>query len=452
MANSRKSSSAKPDLGAAASRLIPPGSRILVGLSGGVDSVVLLHLMAGMASRHSWRIFALHVHHGISPNADSWAAFCERLCRDLNIPLCIEHVDIAPLRSHGIEAAARKLRSAAFARQPCDYVALAHHADDQVETLFLQLLRGCGVRGASAMAELTPARDELASGLVRPLLHCSREEISAYAMEHGLSWIEDESNSDQGYPRNFLRHRLLPELGARFPSCRETLTRSTRHFAEAAELLDELAQIDSVSAIDGDRLELSSLRALSVPRAKNLLRYFLHLQRAPMPQQTRLAEMLHQLLDAGPGASVCIEFGDWQVRRYLGYAYALRDPGAFDSRLVLRWQGESELHWPALNRSVHFGAGEGLSLDRLRGTEVSLRLRQGGEALRLRQSSRTLKNLLQEHDVPPWLRARWPLLFCGEELVCIPGIAIADEYRAKAGEASLSVKLGTAAILRAGGA
>lgn len=448
MANSRKSSSDKlgASVAAVVSRLIPSGSRILVGLSGGIDSVVLLHLLAGLAPHHAWRISALHVHHGISPNADHWAKFCIELCAELGIALHVEHVDIEPLRARGIEAAARELRHAAFACQPCDFVALAHHADDQVETLLLQLLRGCGVRGASAMAQLGPGK------LVRPLLYCTRDEISAYAEAFGLRWIEDESNADQDYPRNFLRHRLLPELESKFPSYRATLTRSTRHFAEAAGLLDELAHIDAASSIRQDRLALSSLQGLSEPRAKNLLRHFLHLQGAPMPQESRLSEMLQQLSTAQQGASVCIDFGGWQVRRYRDFAYALRDPGEFDRHLVLRWQGEASLPWPALGGCVEFSEGQGISLERLSRAEVTLRLRQGGEVLRLQQSGRTLKNLLQQHEVPPWLRERWPLLYCGDELVLIPGIAIADEYRAKNGEASLSVRCGTTATLPEGGA
>src|SRR3989338_1659156 len=200
--------------------LLPAHSSILIGLSGGVDSVVLLHLLHQLAPRFSWQLSALHVHHGISPNADAWAEFCAELCARLHIPLHVEHVDIAPLRKHGIEAAARKLRHAAFARQSCDFVALAHHADDQAETLLLQLLRGAGVRGASAMPLL--AGREGSPNLLRPLLHCLRREILDYAAAHGLRWIEDESNADDSYPRNFLRHRLLPLLEEKFPAYRRS--------------------------------------------------------------------------------------------------------------------------------------------------------------------------------------------------------------------------------------
>lgn len=421
--------------------LLPARSTILIGLSGGVDSVVLLHLLHQLAARHSWQLSALHVHHGISRNADEWASFCSDLCARLDIPLVIENVDIAPLRSHGIEAAARKLRHEAFSRQQCDFVALAHHADDQAETLLLQLLRGAGVRGASAMPLLS--RRAGLPDLVRPLLHCSRHEILDYAAGRGLQWIEDESNADDNYPRNFLRHRVLPLLGERFPAYRDTLSRSAQHFAEAGSLLDELAQQDGAREIDGGTLAVEVLRSLEPARAKNLLRYFLHGSGMPMPQATQLDDMLRQLCGARRDAEVCVNLGGWQVRRYRDKAYALRALGEFDRSIVLTWQGEARLDWPALNTRLHFKHANslGISLAKLQRAPVTLRLRQGGEILRPhpKAASRTLKNLLQENKIPPWYRDRLPLLYCGDELVCVPDVAIAGEYQAVAKEAGMQM-------------
>ena len=455
--------------------LLPAHSSILIGLSGGADSVVLLHLLHRLAPRFFWRLSALHVHHGISPNADAWADFCAGLCAQQAIPLHIEHVDIAPLREHGIEAAARKLRHAAFSSQKCDFVALAHHADDQAETLLLQLLRGAGVRGASAMPLL--AGREGSSNLLRPLLRCSRREILDYAAAHDLRWIEDESNADDSYPRNFLRHRLLPLLEEKFPAYRANLTRSAQHFAEASELLDDLARLDaadsfpfpasgitndlavvvgqpsqmassSIREVRGEGgeppLEVSRLQFLSRPRAKNLLRYFLYSQGAPMPQTVQLDDMLQQLCGARQDAAVCIGYGGyWQVRRYQDKVYVLRALGGFDRDLVLPWYGEEELDWPALNAKLCFDRmqGSGISLAKLQCAPVTLRLRRGGETLRLHQegATRTLKNLLQEHHIPPWRRDRLPLLYCGDELVCILDVAIAAKYQASQQEAGLKL-------------
>ncbi len=455
MANSRKLNSVNlaRQVEEGLSTLLPAGSSILVGLSGGVDSVVLLHLLHQIAPRFFWKINALHVHHGISPNADCWADFCAALCARLNIPLCIERVDIAPLRAQGLEAAARTLRHAAFSNQYCDFVALAHHADDQVETLFLQLLRGAGVKGASAMPVLSKADGPALSGytgrhkVVRPLLHSPRQEILVYAAEHDLQWVEDESNADDSYPRNFLRHQLLPLLGEKFPAYRDTLTRSTQHFAEAGELLDDLARIDAGQAMSAETLSVAALQALSLPRAKNLLRYYLHRLGASMPQVVQLDDMLHQLCGARDDAVVCVSFGggEWQVRRYQGRVYALRAPGEFDRNLVLPWQGEAALDWPATGTNIRFlqAVGQGISLAKLQRAKVTLRQRRGGESLRPSSNAvtRTLKNLLQEHRVPPWQRDRLPLLYCGEELVCVPGVAIAAEYQSAEGVAGILVQL-----------
>lgn len=445
MVNSRKSNSVNllERVATLTSPLIPAGRSILIGLSGGVDSVVLLHLLHQLAPRYAWQLSALHVHHGISPNADSWADFCAKLCATLLIPLQIDQVDIAPLRTLGIEAAARNLRHAAFAKQACDFVALAHHADDQVETLLLQLLRGAGVRGASAMPVLRAATPDV----VRPLLQNSRQEIVSYAVAHNLAWIEDESNEDEYYPRNFLRQRLLPLLGEKFPAYRDTLTRSAQNFAEANSLLDELAQQDAMRAITDGTLDVAIMQAFSPPRAKNLLRYFLHQCGAPMPHFVQLDDMLLQLGGARADAALCVNFGDgdWQLRRYQGRGYVMRTLGVMDDKFKLGWQGEEKLAWPLLNASLMFQpcVSAGVSVAKLQRANVTLRLRQGGESLRpaANAATRSLKNLLQEHAVLPWQRERWPLLFCGDELVCVPGVGIATAYQAAAGEAGITLVL-----------
>lgn len=409
-----------------------------------MDSVVLLHLLHKLAPRFDWQLSALHVHHGISPNADTWADFCTRLCSQHSVPLNIERVDITHLRDeHGIEAAARKLRHAAFARLSCDVVALAHHADDQAETLLLQLLRGAGVKGVAAMQLLKPATPH-AHATLRPLLDISRGKLVEYAQQHVLQWVEDESNADDRYPRNFLRHRLLPLLEQRFPAYRDTLTRSARHFAEAGELLDELAQQDAQGAENSTTFELSLLRQLSHSRAKNLLRYWLHKQGAPMPQNVQLDELLNQLLDARDDAAVCVDFGNWQVRRFQDKAHVMQILGEFDQNLVLSWHGEAGLEWPALSSRLIFRQmqGQGISLAKLQSAPVTLRLRSGGEALRphATAATRSLKNLLQEHRVPPWQRERLPLLYCGNELVSVVGVAVAVGFHASNSEPGLVVE------------
>ena len=416
-----------------------------------MDSVVLLHVLHRIARQYSWKLSALHVHHGISPNAERWARFCAGFCSSLDIPLQVERVDIAPLRGKGIEAAARQLRHEALARRPVEFIALAHHQDDQAETLLLQILRGAGAKGAAAMPLVKMRKD--APALLRPLLEVSRAELFAYAQRNGLQWVEDESNADDSYPRNFLRHRIMPLLEQRFPACGATLARSARHFAEAGSLLDELAREDGQGSMEGGTLAVEALRSLSHARAGNLLRFWLHRAGAPMPHALQLDEMIEQLCHARADASVCISWGGWQLRRYQGEAYILPDLGELDKRLVLSWHHEDELYWPALQSRLCFekvdglaAAGKphlGIGLHKLQRAPVTLRLRSGKEFLRPHPAAakRSLKNLLQQHHIPPWQRERLPLLYCGEELVCVAGVAVAASYQPDAGEQQIRLAI-----------
>lgn len=429
------------------SAYLPRDCRIQVALSGGLDSVVLLHLLHRLAPDFHWQISALHVHHGISPNADAWAAFCAGYCALLGVSLQTVHVDITPLRErHGLEAAARMLRHDAYARSDSDAVALAHHADDQAETLLLQLLRGSGVRGAAAMPYVaeTPGR----ARLVRPLLAFDREAIAEYARAHQLSWIEDESNADPRYARNFLRHRIFPRLIEHFPAARHTLARSAANFAEAAGLMDELAAQDARGAINDGWLELTALAQISLPRAKNLLRHYLETRGAPVPSAAQLEEMFGQLTNKRADAAICVDFSGWQLRRYRNRAWVEPAPKVCEPVTSLSWFGESALYWTPLGRLVSFNLvqGGGLSLAKLQKAPVALRLRQGADHLRPHSSasSRSLKNLLQESAIPPWQRARLPLLYCGDRLVWIPDVALEAEFQAGPDEAGILPVLNSA--------
>jgi len=428
MASSRKSksSSLPARAGEVLASLVPARSSILLGLSGGVDSVVLLHLLVQLASQHSWKLSALHVHHGISTHADEWTEFCCRLCEQYAVPLQVERVDITPLRDMGVEAAARKLRHEALMRQPADFVALAHHQDDQAETLLLQILRGAGVKGAAAMPVLK-SRSGMPT-LLRPLLDFARSELIDYANENSLKWVEDESNADDAYPRNFLRQRVLPLIDQRFPASRATLARSAQHFAEASELLNMLAKQDAEGAFDGTTLAVSRLKELDRVRAKNLLHWFLQQRGAMMPDHGRLEEMLRQLCEARNDAQILIAWGDWEVRRYGGRVYVSRILPEPIADLCITWGGEQELVLPQLHGKLRFVqcSGQGVGATSMLAGPVTIRLRQGEERLRpdTARPERSLQYLFQEAGVPPWLRACWPLLYVGEKLAAVPSIAV----------------------------
>ncbi|HSG23673.1 MAG TPA: tRNA lysidine(34) synthetase TilS [Azonexus sp.] len=287
--------------------------RLCVGLSGGCDSVVLLHLVSRLG--FSGRLSAIHVHHGLSPNADLWVGFCTDYCQDLGVPLSIQRVAVDRKNGLGLEAAARQARYAAFAECAADCLLLAQHRGDQAETVLFNLLRGTGVTGAAAM----PAeRSFEALRLLRPLLDVSRAEIEAYASANHLAWVDDESNADLSLTRNYLRHEALTALTQRFPAAEAALCQAAANFSEASGLLDELAELDWRQACDGDAARLSALRVLSLPRLKNLLRYRLRQLGWRVPVAARLDEFAHQLQTAGPDRHPELVLPEGKMRSALG--------------------------------------------------------------------------------------------------------------------------------------
>jgi tRNA(Ile)-lysidine synthase len=274
---------------------LAPEESLSVGLSGGCDSVVLLHLLSRLG--YAGRLSAIHVHHGLSPNADAWAQFCADYCRQLGIPLTLHHVTVDLASGQGLEAAARNARYAVFAEHAGDCLLLAQHRGDQAETVLFNLLRGAGVTGAAGM----PAERRChGHRLLRPLLDISRTEIEAYAQQASLSWVSDESNADTSLSRNFLRHEALVALASRFPNAEASLAQAASNFGEAADLLDDLAAFDWSRAGEGEAARMADLKALSLPRLKNLLRHRLRQLCWQVPVASRLDEFARQLQAAGP--------------------------------------------------------------------------------------------------------------------------------------------------------
>jgi tRNA(Ile)-lysidine synthase len=374
-------------------------------------------------------VSAVHVHHGLSPNADRWAEFCRGFCAARGVPLAIERIAVDRKSPEGVEGAARRLRYAVYAARAEPYVALAHHLDDQAETVLLQLLRGTGLKGVAAM----PAMRALPGSkvhLYRPLLSLSREALVARARARGLEWIEDESNDSTRYDRNYLRHDVAPLLDARFPGWRESVARFARNAAGANDLLEELARKDG--ALDA-RLLIDP--ALSPARRANALRAFLASNGLPMPSEARLEEMSRQLYEARGDARVALEHAGIVVRRQRDAVHIDADPRA--ERWRVPWRGEDDVDLGAGRGHVRFerARGRGLAAALASGTEWHFMPRAGGEKIRLdaRRPTRTLKNLLQEHDVPEWQRDRLPLLFRGAELAWVPGVGIAAKFACETG-------------------
>src|SRR5947207_10262825 len=284
MANSRKSSSAESAVRAFLRAHDLRGKRVAVGLSGGVDSVVLLHLLHSLASEFGFRVSAIHVHHGLSPNADAWARFCRSVCRCWKVPIAVRRVRVTRNGS-GLEAAARTARYRCYRALHADAIALGHQLDDQAETVLMNLLRGAGLAGASGMRASATFHEKL---VVRPLLDVSRDAIVDHAKANRLDWIEDESNRDESLTRNYLRQRVGPLLSARYPRWRESLARAARHFAQA----------------DAD--------------ANRMLRTFLKERGLRAPSETKLAEMLRQITQAKRDRKVRIEHDGKELRMHRG--------------------------------------------------------------------------------------------------------------------------------------
>jgi tRNA(Ile)-lysidine synthase len=417
------------------------GANVVVGLSGGMDSVVLLHLACSVAPQLRFSLRAIHVNHGLSPNAAQWAAFCEQFCASLKIPLSIENVDPGRYRTLGREGAARAARWAAFESQSWDFLLLAHHQDDQAETVLLRLLRGSGTVGLSAMS---PISDRVRGQVMRPFLGVGREHLRGYARANALAWIEDESNDNQSLDRNFLRHRILPEMATRFPHAGNTLARSAGLLEEAGELLDELARVDLAHAQGEDSLDLVALKSLGSARARNAFRGYLRSRGMPLPGHARMLEIWKQLCEARKDGAMCVRWDGCVVRRYRNRIYVdieSANPSArFES---LSWTGEPNLPVLELGGVLVFRPeeGKGLSLEKLKSAPVTVRLRHGGEQLCVapNRPRRSLKNLWQEHGVPPWQRERRPLLYCGETLVSVPGLGDQWEWNAAPGERGVIV-------------
>lgn len=416
----------------------PP--HLLLALSGGLDSMVLLHLLAACRNQLSFELSAMHIHHGLSVNADKWAAFCQQQCARLGVPLQVTHVNVTQHPAYknsarGVEGEARELRyQALFSARQIDYVVTAHHQDDQAETLLLQLCRGAGVKGLASMAMVDKVRR-----LLRPFLGQSRQTLLAYAEAHAIEWCDDESNDNTQYDRNFLRHKVMPLLESRFKGVKPVFARAASHMAEANELHHALAEIDAANVIEDNRLCLQKLREFSIARIKNILRWWFAKNGVLMPTSEHLHQVVHQLLHARKDSDLNIKLAHLSLRQYQQYAYlcqpALAEP--FD----LIWKGEAELILPSGDKLLFeqkTGAGLALShgLNILRITN-----RSGGERFKpdTHRPTRTLKYLFQAMQIPPWQRLQIPLVYWQDQLAFVPGVGVVCHLKAQPGQPGLEI-------------
>ncbi len=396
-----------------------------------MDSVVLLHAVKQCLARGG-ALRALHVNHGLQADSDAWEEFCRELCRGWDVPFSARAVAV-PESGASPENRARIARYEAFSKAlaPGECLLLAHHLDDQMETMLLRLSRGAGTRGLSGI----PAKRKLGEGIVmRPLLRWPRAALADYAKAQNLCWIEDASNRDTNFDRNFCRHEILPAIESRWPDFRREWERSRQLLADSHELLAQLAGLDleRCAGTAENRLRIDTLRKLSPPRLHNAVRHWIETTIDGPANPRKLRGLPHQLIAPDQPTNAAIDFGGYRARRFNNELYLVPGLPPIDPETRLTWNPSRDpiLHLPG-NGSLQAipETSEGLA-----GKPYQIRYRQGGENCRLvKRPTKSLKKILNESRIEPWLRNRLPLLFDGNELVAIPGIGVAEPAASQPG-------------------
>lgn len=434
-----------------------PVRGFLVAFSGGVDSLALLAALQRLRKRSvRWRrlaVRAVHVDHQLQSVSAAWARHCRKVCRELDVPLIVRRVHVQA-SGRSLEAAAREARYAVLAQtlRSDEVLLTAHHLDDQLETFLLQWLRGAGVSGLAAM----PAHAPFAKSFhVRPLLECSRETLVAWVQRHALDPVEDPSNEDERFDRNFLRARVVPLLQSRWPAVARVNARTAAHLGEAKALLAALAEIDAQGVIVDGCVQLAALASLDVARQRNLLRHWIRTSGLSMPDARHLERIRLELPRARADAQPFVRWIGGEVRRFRGNLHA-RVPQPTDLQraseaaraLTWRWRGGAALslgEGRGSLRLVREAAGP-ISAAALPAT-LRVRMRSGGERLRSKKGgpSVPLKEWLRRSAVLPWERDRLPLVLAagapakgegGEHLVAVADLAVDARYRRKPDETS----------------
>lgn len=397
--------------------------QLLVGFSGGLDSTVLLHRLAQQPALRPF-LQAVHVNHGISANAANWQKHCKLFCRTLGIHLTIKSVDFN--RSSNIEEEARKARFAVFSEllQEEGCLLLGHHLDDQAETVLLQLFRGAGVDGLAGIKEYF----RLAKGTIgRPLLQSSRKQLREYAQANQLHWIEDESNSDSKFTRNYVRHQIMPLLTQKWPGVVNNLARTAAHCQQAQSNLNDLAHQDCEGLHTVSQcLSIDSLKPLEERRIINVLRVWLKKHQVQLPSTSIFKRLIHEIFWSSSDAQPLISWNTITIRRFKGHLYI--DPK------VTTFLSKPQI-WVNFPETLFLT--EGFTLSVIKGdtglhipeeAELIIKFRQGGERILLHGHTKQLKKLFQEWEIPPWLRGRIPLLYVNGQLASVVGYAISDLF------------------------
>lgn len=419
-------------------------NRFVVAYSGGKDSHVLLHALSQLRDEHNGdiQIQAFHVHHGLSAYASEWAEHCKIICDQLQIPLEVFHVQLDLGSTESLEALARQARYQIFceAMEPGDYLLTAHTQDDQAETVLLHLLRGTGLQGLIGIH----AKHSMGKGcLLRPLLSINRQQITDYATQHQLKWIEDDSNDSLVFRRNLIRHTVFPLLKKINPSFVKQFANCARLANEAQMLLDEYLLEDLNNIVDSKRqLIVSALLQYSLTKQKALVRYWIKQQGAVLPSEKKLVELMRQMLDAKDDKVPCVTWGEHEIRRYQGKLKLMPASSADENFVRVR---QWDYHQPLLLASQEWYAEHqpgGVALHALTSSIFDVRFRQPGESVKLagRQHHTKLKKLFQTLKIPPWERDSTPLFFQNGNLIAIGECWVSEKYRQSDSKIGLTIK------------
>ena len=401
---------------------------VTVGLSGGVDSMVLLNVLFQLKTKLNLKLNAIHIHHGLSKNADHWCEVCLDECKKLGIDFSQKNINIDNSEGIGIEAAARKARYQMLHQLSDEFLATAHHQNDQAETLMLQLLRGSGLKGLASMPLFDKERR-----LWRPFLKISRDAIEEYAKNNNVRFVEDESNQNTEFDRNFLRLEIFPRLIKRFPQTIKSLGRSADLVAEGLNLNKAIANEDAKNYFSEDFIKLNTKIFRTFPRDRvvNLIRWWLEKNQQKMPSQKIMDQIYNQIISAKKDAQINIHISSkMSVRAYKDFLWLVKikkEKNSFD----LIWKGEEVFELPGSGKLLFKPClGKGISLDKVGSSVLRIQNRKGGERFKpeRNQPTRTLKYLLQKINMPPWERELLPVIYSEDMLVAVPNFGVHHEF------------------------
>lgn len=411
-----------------------PFAHVYVGFSGGIDSHVLLHLCTAQKNL-AGKITAVHVHHGLQAQAQDWANHCQKIAEDLDVDFILLEVNASASPGESPEEAARNARYNALKTLIGveDALLVAQHRDDQLETVLLQLFRGAGLRGLSGIPESIFFGQGL---MLRPLLNIAKPDINEYAKKHNLQWVEDPSNQQNDYDRNYLRNSVIPLIKQRWESCDKTVARSAKHCAEAQVIVSAVADelFNPVFSKATKTLCVSQLRAHKNPRQQLIIRHWFQSLGLRMPAQAFVERIQSEVIAARDDSDPILVGQSFFIRRYRDRLYCLKQ-----SEL----EPLQDLSWPVsetfINYSIHkrlscITSSAGILRDKWQKSKITVKFRSGGEKIRLpnRKEHHTLKNLFQEAGIPPWERDLIPLVYLDNKLAAVGDLWIsADFYHEK---------------------